>query len=86
MINFVQGITTSGDLDEESSYELISILNAAETNLDRIESNPSEENPYAEPAELGYFITDVKDKIDRGVISPTNGQALIDSANDIINS
>ena len=44
------------------------------------------ENPYAEPAELHYFITDVKDKMDRGVISPTNGQTLIDAANDVINS
>ena len=39
-------------------------------------------NPFAEPAELIYLITDVKDKIDRGVISPTNWQELIDSAND----
>ena len=44
------------------------------------------ENPYAEPAELRYFITYVKDKMDRGVISPTNGQTLIDSTNEIINS
>jgi hypothetical protein len=85
MIDFLEGITTSGELDEGSSIELTAILNAAETNLDRIESNPSEENPYAEPAELRYFITDVKDKIDRGILSQTNGQALIDSANDIIN-
>ena len=86
MISFVHGITTSGELDEGSSYELIAILNAAETNLDRIERNPSEENPYAEPAELRYFITDVKDKIDRGILSQINGQALIYSANDVINS
>ena len=86
MINFVQGLATSGELDEGSSIELTAILNAAETNLNRIESDPSVENPYAEPAELRYFITDVKDTIDRGVISPTNGQTLIDSANDVINS
>jgi hypothetical protein len=86
MITFVQGLTTSGELDEGSSYELIAILNAAETNLDRIERNPSVENPFAEPAELIYFINKVKDKMDRGVLSPTNGQTLIDSANDIINS
>jgi hypothetical protein len=85
MIAFIQGITTSGELDEGSSDELIAVLNAAETNLARIESDPSEENPYAEPAELRYFISQVQDKIDRGVISPTNGQILIDSANDIIN-
>ena len=86
MITFIQGITTSGDLDEGSSDELIAVLNAAETNLARIENDLSEENPYAEPAELRYFISQVQDKIDRGVISPTNGQVLIDSANDIINS
>jgi hypothetical protein len=86
MITFVQGLTTSGELDEGSSYELIAILNAAQTNLDRIESDPSVGNPFAEPAELRYFISQVQEKIDRGVLSPTNGQLLIDSANEIINS
>jgi len=56
MITFIQGLTTSGELDEGSSYELIAILNATETNLDRIESDPSVGNPFAEPAELRYFI------------------------------
>ncbi len=65
MINFVQGITTSGELDEGSSYELIAILNAADTNLDRIERDPSVGNPFAEPTELRYFISQVKYKIDR---------------------
>jgi YVTN family beta-propeller protein len=78
MIAFIQGITTSGELDEGSSIELTAILQAAEKNIDR--------NPFAEPAELRYFITDVKDKIDLGVLSQTNGQTLIDAANDIINS
>ena len=41
---------------------------------------------FAEPAQLRYFINEVKYKIDRGVLSQTNGQILIDSANDIINS
>jgi len=59
MITFIQGITTSGDLDEGSSDELIAVLNAAETNLARIENDPSEENPYAEPAELRYYINQV---------------------------
>ena len=86
MITFIQGITTSGGLGEGSSYELIAILKAAETNLDRIEKNPSVENPFAEPAELRYFISQVKDKIDRGVLSPTNGQTLIDAASEIMNS
>ena len=45
MVTFVQGLATSGELDEGSSIELTAILNAAETNLDRIESNPSEEKP-----------------------------------------
>ena len=86
LITFIQSINTSGELDEESSYELIAILNAAETNLDRIESDPSAENPFAEPAELRYFISQVQDKIDRGILSQTNGQTLINSANDVINS
>ena len=62
------------------------LAHAAETNLNRIERDPSAENPFAEPAELRYFVSQVKDKIDRGVLSPTNGQTLIDAANDIINS
>jgi len=86
MINFIQGITTSGELDEGSSYELIAILSSAETNLDRIESDPSVENPFVEPTELRYFISQVKDKMDRGILSPSNGQLLINSANDIINA
>jgi hypothetical protein len=65
MINFVQGITTSGELNDGSSYELITILNAAETNLDRIERDPSVENPFAIPIDLRYFVSQVKDKIDR---------------------
>jgi len=43
-------------------------------------------NPYAEPAELKYLLARYKIIIDREVISPTNGQTLIDSANEIINS
>ena len=54
--------------------------------MDRIERDPSVENPFVEPTELRYFISQVKDKIDPGVLSPTNGQILIDSANDIMNS
>lgn len=65
MTAFIQGITTSGDLDEGSSYEMIAILNAAETNMARIKSDPSVENPFAEPAELRYFISQVKDKIEQ---------------------
>jgi hypothetical protein len=33
-----------------------------------------------------YFISQVKDKMGQGVLSQTNGQTLIDSANDVINS
>jgi hypothetical protein len=65
MITFIQSITTSGELDEGSSYELIAILNAAETNLNRIERDQSVENPFVEPVELRYFISQVKDKVDR---------------------
>ena len=44
------------------------------------------ENPFAVPIDIRYFVSQVKDKIDRGVLSPTNGQILIDGANDIRNS
>jgi hypothetical protein len=86
MITFIQSITTSDELDEGSSYELIAILNIAETNLNRIESDPSLGNPFAVPAQVRYFISQVKDKVDRRVLSPTNGQTLIYAAKDIINS
>jgi len=86
MITFVQGITTSGELDEGSSYELIAILNAAKTNLNRIENDPSMGNQFAVPAQLNTFIDQVKDNIDRGVLPSKKGQILIDSANDIINA
>ena len=44
------------------------------------------ENPFAMPAQLRYFISQIQDIIDLGVLSPTNGQILIDGANDIRNS
>jgi hypothetical protein len=43
-------------------------------------------NPFAVSVELRYFIIPVKNNIYRGVLSPTNGQILIDAANDIMNS
>jgi len=55
MVTFVQGLATSGELDEGSSIKLTAIINAAETNLDRIENDPSVENQFAEPAELRYL-------------------------------
>jgi hypothetical protein len=57
VITFVQGITTSSELNDGSSYELIAILNAVETNQDKIEKDPSVGNPFAEPTELRYFIS-----------------------------
>jgi hypothetical protein len=84
--NYIISPLSSDELDEGSSYELIAILNAAETNLDRIVSDPSVENPFAVPIDLRYFISQVRDKMDRGVLSPTNGQILIDATNDIITS
>ena len=54
--------------------------------MDRIERDPSMGNPFAEPAELRYFISQVKDKLDMGVLSPTNWKTLIDAANDIMTS
>jgi hypothetical protein len=43
-------------------------------------------NPFAVSADLRYFIIQVTDKIDKGMLSPTNGQTLIDAANNIMNS
>jgi C1A family cysteine protease len=84
MITFVQGITTSGDLDEGSYYELTSILKAAEKSLDRIESDPMG-NKLAVTVELNAFIDQVNEYINSGILPSTKGHILIDSANDIIN-
>jgi len=86
MITFVQGLATSGELTDGSSYELIAILKAAGKSLDRREINPNLGNTLAATAELKYFITDVNDQIDSGQISQTNGQKLIDSTNAVINA
>ena len=40
------------------------LAHAAETNLDRIERDPSVGNPFAVHAQLGYCISQVEDKID----------------------
>lgn len=43
--------------NEGSSHELIAILKAAETNLDKIKRDQSVENPFVKPAQLRYFIS-----------------------------
>ncbi len=86
MITFVQGLATSGELTDGSSYELIAILKAAGKSLDRREIDPNLGNTLAATAELKCFIIDVKDQIDSGQISQTKGQKLIDSTNAVINA
>ena len=86
MITFVQGLATSGELTDESSYELVAIFKAAGKSLDRREIDPNLRNTLTATTQLNYFITDVKDQNDNGIISQTNGQALIDSTNAVINT
>ena len=51
--------------NEGSPYELIAILKAAETNLDKIETDQSVENSFVKYAQVRDFISQVTDKIDR---------------------
>ncbi len=48
--------------------------------LDRIERDLRVGNPFAVHVQLRYFISPVKDHINSGIISPTNGPILIDAA------
>ena len=66
-----------GNLSGGISRPLIAELNAAETSLNSGKTNKA-------TAQLNIFIIEVGIYIDSGLLSPTNSQLLIDSANDII--
>jgi hypothetical protein len=58
---------------------LIAELNAAESSLNSSQTNKA-------TTQLNIFITEVDIYINSGILSQTNGQLLIDTANDIINA
>jgi len=73
----IQNLVTSGDLSSGTSRPLISKLNTAESGID---------SGNKATVHLNIFIDEVEAYIDSSIISETNGQLLINSANDIINA
>jgi len=73
----IQNLVTSSDLSSGTSRPLISKLNTAESGID---------SGNKATAHLNIFIDEVEAYIDSSIISETNGQLLINSANDIINA
>ena len=78
MTTFLQGSVTSGELNSGLGDVLIAAINAAKVSLNN-------GNTLATIIELKAFIAQVKIYINFGILSPTNGQTLIDEANAIIN-
>jgi len=79
MITYIQTLVTSGTLSSGVSRPLIAELNAAESSLNSSQTNKA-------TTQLNIFITEVDIYINSGILSQTNGQLLIDTANDIINA
>jgi YVTN family beta-propeller protein len=78
MVTFEQSLVTSGELNCGPGDVLTSALNTAKISL-------NSGNTLATIIELKAFIAQVKICINFGIMSPTNGQTLIDEANAIIN-
>jgi len=74
----VQGLVTSGVLNQGQGNSLIAKLDAATKNLNKGNTN-------AAINELRAFINEVQGNIRAGKLTPAQGQALIDAANAIIN-
>jgi YVTN family beta-propeller protein len=79
MSTFVQGLVTSGQLNIGASYALLAELNIMQNLLNA-------EDKVVATIELNVFISKVNAYISAGLLSPTNGQLLIDDANAIINA
>jgi hypothetical protein len=79
MISYVQGLVTSCELNGKYGADLIPDLQGANAYL-------NSGDPNSAIFELKNFIFQTKLDINNGVLSPTNGQTLIDAANDIMNS
>ena len=77
MIASIQNLVTSGDLSSGTGRPLISKLTAVENSLNSGQTNKA-------TTQLNIFIIEVNIYIDSGILSQTNGQLLINSANAII--
>ena len=73
----IQNLITSGKLSSGTGRPLISELTAAESSLNSGQTSKA-------TTQLDIFITEVDIYIDSGILSQTNGQLLINSANAII--
>ena len=79
MITYIQKLVTSGTLSSGVSRPLIAQLNAAVSSLNSGQKNKANN-------QLNLFITEIDIHIDSGILPQTNGQLLINSANEIINA
>jgi YVTN family beta-propeller protein len=77
MTTLIQNLVTSGKLSSVTGRPLISQLNAAKSNLNSGQTSKA-------TTQLNIFIIEVDIYIDSGILSQTNGQLLINSANAII--
>jgi len=77
MITLIQGLVTSGKLNNGQANSLIVKLNAAKMSINH-------ENTQAATNELNAFINEVNADIKTGKLSSTDGQTLIDEANAVI--
>ena len=77
MTTSIQNLITSGKLSNGTGRPLISELTAAENSLNSGQTSKA-------TTQLNIFIIEVDIYIDSGILSQTNGQLLINSANAII--
>ena len=77
MTTSIQNLITSGKLSSGTGRPLISELTAAESSLNSGQTSKA-------TTQLNILIIEVDIYIDSGILSQTNGQLLINSANAII--
>ena len=77
MTTFIQGSVTSGELSSGLGDVLIATISAAKVSLNN-------GNTLATIVELKAFVAQVKIYVNFGILPPTDGQILIDKANDVI--
>jgi molybdopterin/thiamine biosynthesis adenylyltransferase len=84
MVNFVQGLVNSGELNSVIADSLAFELANINKNLCIQESCLNLENTKVAIDELKTFNHQIETDITTMELSPTSGQKLIDAANDII--
>ncbi len=79
IITFIQGLVTSGKLNNGQANSLIVKLNDVTKKI-------NDGNTQAATNQLNAFINEVNADIKTGKLSSTDGQTLIDGANAVINA